>query len=344
MLDEMKELALYTGDVGIEKEFPDQVLMLRLREKGSSFTNVRHAMEVVARHFLFSGGASFEDAALRSERVIGILRDWCGFAGGSPEDLQMTGVDPQVGACCRGWMKRYIASYREYNLSSGKMRPLDNDRIWRNWKKNEDGFEMGVFDRKRLSSSAINAVFYELVVANALRKGPLRRYCMVGKLQPEAACTSSTQKKDGTFAKLHVGNAASVLALTAMCLMGLEVSGAVPQGGFVPISLVELTAWLGLSKEVEHGDIESWLYNGEPVFAQAQEQSGVKQWKVSQRWLDDGQWQLLDITDSQEPLEHFLRHHEGEGFRCYVDADYDDPTFKMGSTKSLAVLPLSLDA
>lgn len=328
MLDELKELKLYTFDAGNVQRFPKEGAMVLPISKGAKrsrsygFTCVPRALETIARHCLHCGGQ--QEPQARVDATIKALRDWCGFSGSQNDAAAIPGMEH-----CHRWMKRYLRSYCKLHPS------LDVQVLTKAWNERKDAYEEGLFALRSMNASDINAVTYESVVARALRKGPLRRMCMVGKLAPNEACTMDDQKKDGTFKKVDVRNAPTILALTALCLMGLGCADGVPQTGFVPISLQDLRLWLGRNKEFDHGILKSWLYDGEPLFLQDSEEAGVRSWRVSQKWLDDGQWQLIDITEGEGALEEFCRCHAGEGFLCYRDAPYDEPGFELGPLKKL---------
>ncbi len=324
MLDETKELNLYTFNVGDAKAFPVEGTMLRLVKGKDSFDCIPRALEIISRYALFCDGATPETAVMRVDDVLDLLRDWCGFSGENDGRQTIPGMEK-----CHEWMKGYIKAYCDVFFTG------DERTLTRAWNKRKKALEAGMFAPQGLSVSDANAITFEASVARALRKGPLKRWCMVGRLAPGDACTTSERKKDGSFKKVSARNAPTILVLTAMCLMELDKGAGVPESGFVPINLRELSLWLGRGKEFDRDIIESWRYDGEQLFVQSREQSGVKPWKISQAWLDDGQWQLIDVTEGKTALARFCEEHEGEGFRCYMDADYDAPGFETGNLKKL---------
>lgn len=327
MLDEIRELQLYTFDADDKAAFPFEGTLLRTFKKGrkDDFTCIPRALEIVARHCLFFEDADQEHAASRADETIDVLRAWCALPSEHADSLAAFGLED-----CREWMTRYIEAYCEAFPGH------DEKALLAAWGKRKKGFDRNIFTKRSLTASDVNDASFEAIVGRALRRGPLKRWAMVGKLVPDEACTTDSRKRDGSFAKLNAANSPTVIALTAMCLLGLGKEHRVPRSGFVPINMQELCGWLGRRKEFDHKVIESWLYEGEQLFTQSSEKSGVRSWKVSQTWLDDGQWQLIDITDNEDSLHDFRQVHASEGFRCYEDADYDDPMFTMGPLKSLA--------
>lgn len=324
MLDELRELRLYTFDPDDASLFPAEGTLLRFSKKRGDFLCVPHALEMIARHALFFDGAPAKRAAARADDAIAVMRDWCGFAEPGGKTPSIPGLES-----CYAWMRGYIDAYcaRFPGHPKGKMLTA--------WNARKRGYEKGIFSPRRLNASDINATSFELSAARALRKGPLKRWYMAGKLIPDEVCTTTSRNKDGTYRKMQKTSNPTVIALTALCLRELRQDGSVPATGFVPINLQELSGWLGRSNEFERSDLDRWIYRGEPLFMQSSEQSGVKTWRMSQAWIDDGQWQLIDVTAGDEPFHAFCEAHEGEGFRCYRDAGYDDPTFEMGPCKSL---------
>lgn len=324
MLDESKELNLYTFDPKDLDLFPKEGELLRFSKKRGDFLCVPRALELIARHALFFDGATLEEGAVRADDAIAVMRDWCGFADSEGEAPFIPDFE-----FCHSWMRSYIDAYCALFPRNAKGKMLAA------WNAHRRGYEEGAFSRRRLNASDINATSFELSVARALRLGPLKRWCMVGKLVPDEACTTANRNKDGTYRKMQKNSNPTVIALTALALRELRQDGNVPTTGFVPINLQELSAWLGRSNELERSDLQQWLYRDEPLLVQSTEQSGVKTWRLSQEWIDDGAWMLIDVTAGYEPLRAFCEVHEGEGFRCYRDADYDDPSFVMGPYKSL---------
>lgn len=327
MLDELKEVWLYTFDVADRKAFPVQEVLLRPLPKGGGFSGIDRAFDLIARQCLFHDGASQDRAAARADDALAMLRQWCGFAPRGSETPYVPALEG-----CQRWMKRYI------NAIAEKFPGHDKKVLMAAWNSRKEGYELGLFTQRSLKASDVNEVTYQAAIARALRRGPLRRRCMVGRLDPGMVCTTSDRKKDGTLKKLDGRNAPVVIALTALCLRELGQIGRSVQTGFVPVNLQELCRWLGRGKEFDHNVIQSWLYEGSPLFLQGAERSGVKPWRVSQTWLDDGQWQLLDITEGEGELARFCEEHEGEGFWCYKDADYCDPGFSAGPWKTLTAL------
>lgn len=336
MLDERKELQLYTFDASKTRRFPKDGTMLRLNTGGkgnarNSFACVPHAMEIVARQALYHDGASFERASERVDVAVAALCDWCGFAGRTACAPSIPGLKD-----CHRWMKRYIAAYCKVLAPTASKEELDSE-----WKTRKTRYEKELFAGSGLSGK--DAVDYQLVVARALRRGPLRTYCMVGKITPDEVCTTTTRKKDGSFRKLRSEKSKDVILMTATCLMSLRQVGQVPRTGFVPVNLQLLARWLGERKDSGLSDMDTWLYEGEELFLHLKEKSGVQQYQINQPWLDDGQWQLIDITDGDEPLRRFCREHEGEGFSCYMDADYTNPAFESSASPFRSLLRQACD-
>lgn len=321
MLDEIKELGLYTYKVGTAP-FLEAIPML-YPTKENSLSCMPHALEMVTRHCLYHDGATFEEAVTRVDDALGALSDWCALAGAEGAAARIPGLE-----ACGGWMARYIpaacAHYSGHNEE--KMQHWWSTRLYK--------YEAPIFEVNRLDESDINKASYELTIARALRKGPLKRFCMVSTLEPtlvHKACTTSTPKKDGTFGRLNVANNGKVIAFTALCLKGLGRTGGVPETGFVPVNEQEYAAWLGMEQSARKkiSTLKEWRYQGEPLFLKDDEISGIMRWRVNQAWLDDGHWQLIDITNSDESLREFCRTHAGEGYYCYLDGSYNDPAFQL---------------
>lgn len=331
MLDEIREFQLYTFDVDDKTAFPLERTLLRTFKKGrkDDFTCIPHALEIIARHCLFFEDADKEHAASRADETIDVLRAWCALPSEHANSLAAFGLED-----CREWMTRYIEAYCETFPGH------DEKALLAAWGKRKKDFDRNIFTKRSLTASDVNDASFEAIVGRALRRGPLKRWVMAGKLVPDKTCTTDSRKRDGSFAKLNAANSPTVIALTAMCLLGLEKGCGVPRSGFVPINMQELCGWLGRRKEFDHKVIKSWLYAGEQLFMQSSEKSGVRSWKVSQTWLDDGQWQLIDITDGDDALHDFCQRHEREGFRCYRDADYDVPSYEMGPCRSIIMTDL----
>lgn len=324
MLDEMKELKLYSYDASDPTAFPVEGAMIRMSKEGK-LAGVPRALELVARQSMFFDGASRELAATRAHDTIAILRDWCGFSSkGVDAATKAPGLDK-----IHQWMPNYLHALCKIFPEH------DETDLLSSWMARRENFQARIFRADALTAPDHNSAPFEAVVARALRKGPLKRWCMAGRLVPSEACTTSKQRKDGTFARMSRRSNPTVIALTAKCLMELKKEGGVPQTGFVPVSLQELDGWLGRTKPLVRSDLEGWLYEGAPLFMRDSENAGIKRWRVDQEWLDDGCWQLIDVSDGDEALERFSSEHVGEGFRYYMDADYANPSFKMGPFRSL---------
>ena len=330
MLDEIRELNLYTFNPDDEAAFPREGAMIRLPKKDkkrNEFTGISRAFELIARHCLFSQAVPQEKLATQAQKAVMALRDWCGLAD---QDEQQYKTELAGLECCHNWMPRYISTYCEVMKLP---KSATKNALLAQWKMGVKDYDLPAFTKRSIRSSDFNRISIELSVARALRKGPLKRWCMAGKLNPQETCVDS--KKDGTPGNhIDVRTIPTILAFTASCLTALGKTGGTPQAGFIPVDLGELGRWLG-RKELEKGNLTNRLYEYgegqyEPLFTQREEISGVKQWRVLQRWLDDGEWQLIDITEDFASLERFKAEHQNEGFHYYIDASYDDPQFERG--------------
>lgn len=324
MLDELRELRLYTCNVDQLPEMSRRLLSFDKQREKSSPEGYRRALEVIARHCLFAEGDDPEQAAARAPLAINMLKDWCGFSAPTEDAPGLEG--------CHEWMKRFI------HVRCAQDGALDEEKLWENWASHQGTFTQELFKAGRSNWHDSNIVYYQLTVARALRRGPLKRWCLVGTLDPASACQSFDFQK-GNARKLYCKTAPAVITLTALCLRDLRQGEGVPQTGFVPVNLRELGAWR-MRKEFERSVIEKWFFEDEPLFTQWEETAGVKKWQVSQAWLDAGSWQLIDITHSTEELERFRTAHAGEGFCCYQDAAYDQPDFEPDDWKTLTCAPL----
>lgn len=322
MLDELRELRLYTCNVDQLPEMSGRLLSF---DDEGSLRGYPRALEVIARHCLFAEGDDLEQAAARAPLAISMLKDWCGFSAPTEEVPGLEG--------CHEWMKRFI------HARCAQDRALDEEKLWTKWDSHRNSLAQDLFTTGRSSNKDSNIVYYQLTVARALRRGPLKRWCLVGTLDPASACQSFVPQK-GKVSKLNHSNAPTVIGLSALCLRDLRQGEGVPQTGFVPVNLQELSAWRMRNKEFERSVIEKWFFEDEPLFTQWEEKAGVKKWQVSQAWLDAGSWQLIDITHSTEELERFRAAHAGEGFCCYQDAAYDQPDFEPDDWKTLTRAPL----
>lgn len=308
MLDEIGELRLYTGapendDSGVSRQ--------HLLVCDDAFRCIPHAMTTIARWCLYGEEDDWERALANVDGTIELLRHWAGFAA-AEEPLPPF---PRMEAC-ENWMGRFIDAHcarYENEKKAPTKKTLESE-----WSKQRKNYERAIFSSRKIAHTRASAFSYQKAVAQALRMGPLRRRCLVGMLTPGDACTSSTLKKDGkSYRSIDRRTIEYVPLLTAMCLLGLAKDGGVPRSDFISLNKREALSWKNARKD--DIDMGQWLYDGERIFVQREEIAGVKPWMISQKWLDDGQWQLIDITDGEEPLDRFCREHAGEGFKYYID-------------------------
>lgn len=315
MLDEIGELRLYTSapennDSGVSRQ--------HLLVYDDAFRCIPHAMTTIARWCLYGEDGDWEKALENVDDTIKLLRHWAGFAD-AEEPLP---AFPRMEAC-ENWMSRFIDAYckrYENEKKAPNKKALEGE-----WSKLRKNYERAIFSSRGIALTRANAFSYQKAIAQALRMGPLKRRCLVGKLVPDETCTSSTLKKDGTsYRSIDRRTVEYVPLLTALCLLGLAKDGGVPRSEFISLNKREALSWKNAGKD--DVNMGQWLYDGEQIFMQREEIAGIKPWMISQKWLDDGQWQLIDITDGEEPLDRFCRERVGEGFKYYIDDLEQDKT------------------
>lgn len=315
MLDEFRELAVCTYDLDEEKVLLNE-LVLQLNKGKNDFTCLPWALELIARYCLFydEGRNALEGEGPSAERVqetIAALQYWWGTEPSENEDASSAVVDtPMFPGLehCHGWMKRYLTAYCE-TTNTREWKPL------KSWRRHCEGFDGDMFSEHALKHSNHNETSFQLSVARAFRRGPLKRWCLAGKLSINEDCRTFSPKKKPR--KMQVSNNQKLILLTAYYLLGLEASSGEAKTGFVPINVQRVATLLDAKNEESARPPEHWFYKGEPFFVKHQEQSGVQSYQMNHQWLEDGEWQLIDITDNEDELDAFRQAHPDEGFRYY---------------------------
>ena len=308
MLDELKEYQLYTYD---PKDPYFEEDNRRLRNKTflrNDFSGVGRAMEILARHCLFSSDSEQQpDDWCGTERMAmteRVLRGWCGFY----KEAERHRI-PTEYLSLDHWIQNYISE-----MEKGREKALLEkwDR-----KKNYYGAKISSISKQKNDE---NRISYQRTIANALREGPLKRRYLIGKLDPEETIENRTDI--GRQRKFDRRSVPVVLGLTAMYCLQRERCNENDKR-YVIINLERLADWLCKDSEIQRNSLtDKWHYRGEPLFSVLEYGRNIR-YAMNRRWLEDGGWQLIDATDGDSTLDEFLAVHKGEGYSYYKDGLID---------------------
>ncbi len=328
MLDEWKEYFQYT----VPPKYLGRLRLLldrdRIKSSGRDKGDGTHAcpvlgitrpLSIVARGRLFGlgpcpdGGRWPWPENKRIDDAMGMLPKWLGI-----------GCGPDTGPDDRSWLPEYVEEYaREYAKerharAKGQRQGLEElaekyqDRAatlydgWADYMKAKEYYSSTVFDIWDANDE--NRLTYERIVANAIRRGPLRRYYLAGR--PEVM-DSLMGERNGIFAW---GKRERILAATVAYLLQAgprSGEGRLPTP-VVRFSLCDLSAWLGYETELEKKDVEPWRYvDGSRGLNEGilRPVRGAGLYHMGEHWLRDGDWQLIDATEGDDELDAFLEGH-----------------------------------
>ncbi len=307
MLDEYKAYHEFSKE-NLEAEQP--IRRIKFSHLSDHLKGLPGAMEYVARHALYhemdvEKHADDTSYVLEAcEYARNSLASWIGYDTYDEEETQLSGL-------LKYWM--HTIGKDPLYISSPKIEDTQKKLL-----KRRKTLEHKQMEDKAVGNyNTLNETTYDRIIANALRKGPLQKYFLVGKSNwTENLYLLKGGKPGNKKTKLNKSSTDKILRIVAAWVLASQRYERV-QPRFVKINLSDINQWAVPQNPKLDEFIREVYWEDIPVFEKYNIDSGKKEkggaaytkLKINESWLKRCDWHLIKDDGSDETIETFLKEY-----------------------------------
>jgi len=151
-------------------------------------------------------------------------------------------------------------------------------------------------DLRKGNSNDLNATRYEKTIADALNRGPLKRYYLVGKeSKTDENLDCGTRKKEG---KGYEKRKNRVLKVTAAYLLAFGDR----EDGYKRLVNADIGNWFDAGSDLNAANMYDIKYNKEPLIEKYDIDKKINFLilRLNKNWLEDGNWRIVEESELVE--------------------------------------------
>ena len=178
-------------------------------------------------------------------------------------------------------------------------------------------------------TSGYKVLTYKSVAMRANQMKALKRYAMCCRSPYFEDIVKKTEDKNCVKTKIYKiseKDKDKILKMTAACLLEMNRLPGSHRNKLFPVAVnyIDITNWTVTSGILQGTHFRNFIYNKEPLFetdARGKGENGSGNQavaKINEAWYEKCEWNLLDISQGEEPIEEYLAMHPG--YQVYLDA------------------------